>query len=323
MPSWALAIDDWLFRLVTQGAASTQVAVFLPLGLAAGLIAACWSARLIARESAGARGLSRGASMTIVLVTAAIDLALVLAVGQGQVHAIPEGGSVDWAHWRLLYHYALIVLLVTATAIDFDQYLIPDEITVPGTLLGLAGAFIFGQLQLMHVWIDWNQADPIFGPYIPQWIKQHPHWHALAWSLAGLTVGAGITWLARAVSRGVLGVEALGFGDVTLMAMIGSFLGWQPMVFVFLLAPICGLAIGLAAKIVAGRRAIPYGPCLSFAALLVNFTWRWLWPPTRDIFGHWPTLVGLATIVIVGTGGLLWLLLLYRSIPVTRRNAPK
>ncbi|MGQ0635362.1 MAG: prepilin peptidase [Planctomycetaceae bacterium] len=320
MPDWALTINDALFRFVTRDTAPAHFAAFVPLGIVLGVVTAVWANRLVARESNGRRRLSLGWTTFIILTTAALDVGLVLAVIHGRCQWLVEGGSIDWAHWRLLYHFLLVTLLVVATTIDFDQYLIPDEITVPGMLIGVGGATLFGNLQLIPLWIDWNLVNPFQGPYIPQWIKDHPHWHGLAWSLAGLATGAGVTWLARRISQRMLGVEALGFGDVTLMAMIGSFLGWQPVLFVFLLAPLCGLTIGVGAKVVTGRRAIPYGPFLCAAALLVLFTWRWIWTPTREVFGHWQTLVGLAALVIGGLAGLLGLLRLYRSIPVTRRR---
>lgn len=322
MPDWAVSINDLLFRFVTRGPAWGHILAFAPLGLVAGLGMARWSARLVARESGGTRRLARESGLAVVAATVALYTGLVLAVIQGNCQSLVEGGSIDWAHWRLLYHDALLGLLLVATVIDFDQYLIPDDITVTGTLLGIVGATLVGNLQLMQVWVDWNNADPILGPYIPEWIKLHPHWHGLAWSLAGMATGAGITWLARVVSQTVLGVEALGFGDVTLMAMIGSFLGWQPVVFVFLLAPMCGIVIAVASSLLQGRRALPYGPYLSAATVVVLFTWRWLWKPTRDVFGHLPTLAALGILVTAGLAALLGLLRLYRSIPVTRRTDP-
>ena len=78
-----------------------------------------------------------------------------------------------------------------------------------------------------------------------------------------------MTWLVRWLSSVVLGQESLGLGDVTLMAMIGSFLGWQPLVFVFLLAPLCGIAMGLGVRLVTNRTYIPFGPYLSMAAVVV------------------------------------------------------
>jgi len=54
------------------------------------------------------------------------------------------------------------------------------------------------------------------------------HWAGLLSSLAGLAVGAGTIWIVRVLGSTVLGREAMGFGDVTLMAMIGAMLGCRP-----------------------------------------------------------------------------------------------
>jgi leader peptidase (prepilin peptidase)/N-methyltransferase len=315
-PPWLLAINDALRSCPAWG----HLAIFAPLGLAVGWFVARWSTRLVVRESEGIRSLTREAAVSVLLAPTVLFPALSIAVVHGDVHWITEGGSVDWALPRLLYHFILIALLLVATVIDLDQYLIPDEITLPGVLMGIGIAAGIGNMQLMQVWVDWNQVDPIRGPYIPEWIKDHPHWHGLVFSLAGLGVGAGITWLARLISRWALGTEALGFGDVTLMAMIGSFVGWQPVTCVFLVAPACGIVIALAQRLTSGRRMVPYGPFLSAATLLVLFLWRRLWTPTREIFGHWPTLLGLAALITFGMALLLGLLRLYRAIPVERRG---
>src|SRR5262249_41089002 len=135
-----LSINDQFLRFVTQAPLPVQARVFVPLGLLAGLLAAWSSARLIARESAGERRLSLPWCCAIVLGAAALDFLLLTAVIHWGAHGLTEAGSVDWAHWRLLYHYVLVGLLVTATAVDFDQYLIPDAITVPGVLFGVVAA---------------------------------------------------------------------------------------------------------------------------------------------------------------------------------------
>ena len=321
LPEWVLAIDEGLLKFVRFASIELHLAVFLPLGLLVGWLVSLWSAKLVARESEGTRSLPHWEKTAVILALGLIFPGLHLAIFYGNSHWITEGGSVDWAHLRLLYHYILISLLLTATVIDFDQYLIPDEITVTGMILGLGLATGVTNMQLMQVWVDWNQVDFIRGPYIPEWIKSHPHWHGFIYSMAGLVTGAGITWLARGIARCVLGMEALGFGDVTLMGMIGSFLGWQPVVFVFLLAPLVGNAVALALRLAKRRDIVPYGPFLSAASVLVLFTWRWLWTPTREIFGHWPTLTGLAVLVTGGLAALLGLLRLYRAIPVERRGA--
>ncbi len=225
-------------------------------------------------------------------------------------------------HWRLAYHLTLICFLIVATAIDFDSYTIPDAITVPGSLLGVIGACLIGEAQISHLWVDWSLAIPqIQGPYIPAWYDSHRVWHALAWSLAGLITGAGITWIARQISSLVLGQEAMGLGDVTLMAMIGSFLGWQAVTLVFLIAPLTGLIAGVIIRMISGKTYLPYGPWLSIAAVLVLLTWSTLWQQTRLIFSDWLSVLVLATVGCVGFVVLLMLLQLYKSIP-TRRNNP-
>ena len=230
------------------------------------------------------------------------------------------GGSIDWIHWRLAYHLTLITLLLTATVIDFKLYIIPDNITLPGMLAGVIGATLFGNLHLVPLWVDANQELAGFhGPFVPEWIKLHWYWHGLAWSSVGLLAGGGLTWLVRGLSQLMLGKEALGFGDVTLMAMIGSFIGWQPVLFVFALAPVCGLGIALLARLITGKSYVPYGPYLSASTLLVLLTWRWLWTPLRYIFGHGPTIGALVGGAILTMALLLSGIRLFRAIPVKKR----
>ena len=69
----------------------------------------------------------------------------------------------------------------------------------------------------------------------------------------------------------------MGFGDVTLMAMIGSFLGWQTSPMVFFLAPLAGLVVGVIQWIAYRDNVIPYGPFLCLAALVVIVKWGALW----------------------------------------------
>lgn len=231
--------------------------------------------------------------------------------------------SETWRIGRIYYQLILITFLVAATGTDFREYVIPDAITLPGTFIGLAGAIYSGELQMIHLWIDWNNEVPLIGPYIPAWIDQHRHLHGLAWSGAGIIVGAGLTWLVRFISSVVLKQEALGAGDVTLMAMIGSFVGWQPVLMIFLVAPWCGMVIALLVRAVTGRSFVPYGPYLAAGTYVILLSWRWVWPPMRFIFGHGPSLAILAVVFVAGLILLLALLRLYRAIPVTRRTPTK
>lgn len=137
------------------------------------------------------------------------------------------------------------------------------------------------------------------------------NWAGLFSALAGLAVGGGVIWVVRIIGGAALGREAMGFGDVTLMAMIGTFVGWQGALVVFFLAPLMGVLLALIRRIASGDNEIPYGPflCLAAAALIVD--WAHMWDATRDIF-----LLGWILGAVLGAGLALMgvLLLAYRAI---------
>jgi leader peptidase (prepilin peptidase)/N-methyltransferase len=101
--------------------------------------------------------------------------------------------------------------------------------------------------------------------------------------LAGVTAGAGVVWLIRIFASFLLAKEAMGLGDVYLMAMVGAFLGWQHAVIAFFLAPFPGLAFVVLLRIPAlsallpqalANRQIPFGPSLALASYAVMLAYR-------------------------------------------------
>ena len=91
------------------------------------------------------------------------------------------------------------------------------------------------------------------------------HWAGLLTALVGMAASGGLVWMVRIIGPASLGREAMGFGDVTLMAMIGAFLGWQPCLIVFFLAP-CRAGGRAGRPDPPPGREIPYGPFLCLAA---------------------------------------------------------
>ncbi len=160
---------------------------------------------------------------------------------------IPTPDQLDAAHLAMYAYYATFVaMLVGLTFVDLKHYIIPDEFSIYAVPVGVLGA----------LGLNWLQ--PGLGPTWQQ-------------SLVGALVGggfllaiAGLYWLIRRE-------EGIGFGDVKLLAMIGSFLGAFPALFlVILLASISGSAVGIASIIGRGRglrTAIPFGPFLAMGAL--------------------------------------------------------
>jgi len=216
----------------------------------------------------------------------------------------PQGDPHSWIFspmmvvlWRWAYHMVLVESLVVATFIDFDLRIIPDGATLPAMVVGLLGGLALGCVHLVPVWFQDSEmlntlaalsGHPLGalleGPPVPRWIALHPHWHGLAVSLVGLVVGGGSIWVVRIIGHWVLKREAMGFGDVILMAAIGSFLGWQPTLVVFFIAPLCALVVVAVMWIFRRDREIPYGPYLSLAALTVILGWRHIWPAAERIF---------------------------------------
>jgi prepilin signal peptidase PulO-like enzyme (type II secretory pathway) len=131
-----------------------------------------------------------------------------------------------------------------------------------------------------------------------------PHWQALLTSLIGMAFGGALIWGVRIVGYLGLRKEAMGFGDVILMAMIGAYLGWQSTIIVFFLAPMAAVVIALLQFLVTGRRDIAFGPYLCAGALLLilNFTYIWdNWG--APIFGMgWiaPALIGCGLVLMLG-----------------------
>ena len=117
------------------------------------------------------------------------------------------------------------------------------------------------------------------------WWLGGERWQSLLSALVGLAVGAAIVWSVRIIGRYALRKEAMGFGDVTLLAMIGTFLGWQACLFVFFLAPFAGLVLGLVNWIVHGEHELAFGPYLCLGALFVIIAWAGIWEWAAPFFG--------------------------------------
>jgi leader peptidase (prepilin peptidase) / N-methyltransferase len=193
------------------------------------------------------------------------------------------------------YHAIFLSLLVAATFMDYDVMLIPDQITVTGMVIGLAVGTLWPGIR-------------------PPPATAITHLHGFLVGLAGLVVGAGLTQGVRVTAGYLLRREAMGLGDVTLLAMVGAFLGWQAAVLTFFIAPFFGLAHAawkllryLRKRLGGGQlsstdREMPFGPYLSMAAAALLFAWPYVW-------GGWAK--GLFGTIYV----LFWWVLGIRNIP--------
>jgi len=136
---------------------------------------------------------------------------------------------------------ALIVLFFT----DLDHQLLPDAITLTGFVTGLA--------------VSW------FNPFL---VGQG--WARVWASLAGAALGSGLLWGVGAIYGKLRGVEAMGMGDVKMMAMVGAFTGPAGVLFTIFAASLVGAVVGLAMIPLRGRTLqdkLPFGCFLAPAAV--------------------------------------------------------
>ncbi|MBK7405355.1 MAG: A24 family peptidase [Phycisphaerales bacterium] len=100
---------------------------------------------------------------------------------------------------------------------------------------------------------------------IPLWLS------VLGGVCLGYLAGGGIVWGIRIFGTFGFGKEAMGLGDVHLLAAVGACCGWIDAVLAFFLAPFIALYVVLVQAMWTGggRRAMPYGPYLAGATIAV------------------------------------------------------
>jgi len=84
----------------------------------------------------------------------------------------------------------------------------------------------------------------------------------------GFLVGGAVVWGTRILGSLAFGREAMGLGDVPLMAGVGALLGWISPLVAFFIAPFFGLSWAIVRLITRRSREIPYGPFLSAATVV-------------------------------------------------------
>jgi len=157
------------------------------------------------------------------------------------------GPTLEWGVYMVV-----IGLLLVASFIDLDRFILPDVITLPGAVF---------------VWLA-------------AWLVLPLGWQD---SLLGAGIGSGIFLALQQGYRLIKGVHGLGTGDIKLMLMLGGLVGWQGLPVMILLSSLSGLLVSLvwlwrdASK--GMKTAIPFGPFLSLGTvatlLFGDVIWQW------------------------------------------------
>ncbi len=133
-----------------------------------------------------------------------------------------------------------VLALIALSFIDFDTQRLPDAITIPIAIAGFILSFLPGPPDVSE------SAIGLAG---------------------GFVLMLGVYYLGKLLFR----KEALGGGDVKLMAMVGAFLGIKGVAFSVFFGSVLGSIVGILYMMRSGRKIIPFGPFLSAGALIYLF----------------------------------------------------
>lgn len=162
------------------------------------------------------------------LVTAGLFVACLLRFGPTWQGAVAAGFT----------SFILVLAMI-----DFDHFLLPDKLTIPGIAAGLA-------LQPVHR----------FAPLLD--------------CILGVVIGAGVLILLINAWYWIREEEGMGLGDVNMLAMVGAFLGWQGALITLTIGTVSGAVVGISLVLLADRGAgtrLPFGVFLAIGALIALF----------------------------------------------------
>ncbi len=101
------------------------------------------------------------------------------------------------------------------------------------------------------------------------------HLSGLAAALFGYLIGGLWIWGTRILGTLGFGKEAMGMGDVHILAAVGAVTGWIVPSIAFFVAPLIGLAMALYMFISRKQGFLAYGPWLATGAILVMIFYDW------------------------------------------------
>ncbi len=150
----------------------------------------------------------------------------------------------------ILFPFCMFVFsLLVITVIDFDFQIIPDEISFFLIILGLLISFL----------------NPVLGDTVSQRILN---------SFLGFLTGGGSLLIVAVIGKWIFGKDAMGGGDIKIMAGVGAFIGWDKVLFAIFIACFLGSIVGIfmmLSKKIGKRQELPFGPYLAISSFAVLF----------------------------------------------------
>lgn len=141
----------------------------------------------------------------------------------------------DGPTWATVGGAVFFTILLGIAMTDAREYLIPDEFSLGGLVLGILFSLTGGA-------------------------------PGLAAALLGAVTGFALLWGVGAVGTRLFKEEAMGGGDIKMMAMVGAFVGWQGVLLTVFLGALLGTLIFVPLSLIGRKRLVPFGVFLSMGA---------------------------------------------------------
>ncbi|HET7040499.1 MAG TPA: prepilin peptidase [Gemmatimonadales bacterium] len=132
-------------------------------------------------------------------------------------------------------------LLLGIAMTDAREYIIPDEFSVGGLVLGLLMALDGG-------------------------------FQGIGQALLGAAVGFALLYAVAVAGKAVFKEEAMGGGDIKMMAMVGAFTGWTGVLLTIFLGSLLGTLIFVPLHLIGKKKLVPFGVFLALGAA-VTYLW--------------------------------------------------
>jgi leader peptidase (prepilin peptidase)/N-methyltransferase len=171
----------------------------------------------------------------------------------------------DGLSFALAFDVAFAAAIIALIFIDAEHMILPNAITYPGVLFSLLTRIAVPYLAGPAHFDDLPQLLNLF-PNLPVWLV------SLIGAAIGALVGGGFLWLMGFAWEKLRGIEAMGFGDVKMMLMVGAFLGWRLTILTILIGALSGSVIGIAVMYRSGKRnlqmMLPFGIFLGIGSIV-------------------------------------------------------
>jgi leader peptidase (prepilin peptidase) / N-methyltransferase len=175
--------------------------------------------------------------------------------------------ALKWDFAPATYLNALFLsLILVLIFIDYHHQILPNVITVPGTLVGIVFSFMqapqfYGDSISLSLASILDASNPAG---ILPWVG----------SLMGAMIAAGGLFLVAFLYQLARKRQGLGMGDVKMMALVGAFLGWRLAFLTIFIGSFAGSIIGLLLILFRGKTMqtkLAFGTFLGMGALLAVF----------------------------------------------------